>query len=41
MNISWSDLAVIYTALIGITAVLLVVANWRIKNRKKKEDRNQ
>lgn len=41
MTITWSDLATIYFSLIGVVAVLLVLANWRIEARRKREERQQ
>ncbi len=38
MQITIGDLGVIYTCLLGITAVVLVLANWRIESRRKREE---
>lgn len=37
MTITLGDLAAIYFSLLGIVAVLLVLANWRIDARKKRD----
>lgn len=41
MKITYSDLAAIYFSLLGIVAVLLVLANWRIEARKKREQNGE